>query len=101
MRTPQSSVKSPSKRYSLFHSRKQAGLSLWHRGVASAGSGRQLSRAALPSSLSVVATHLASQAYGSLQSVHFKHMNITEKEINAIWFKCQFLQEPDISDTNH
>lgn len=24
-------------------------------------------------------------------------MNITEKEINAIWFKCQFLQEPDIS----
>lgn len=58
---------------------------------------------ALPSSLplSWVATRLASQAYGSLQSVHFKHMNITEKEINAIWFKCQFLQDPDISDTNH
>lgn len=35
------------------------------------------------------------------KSVHFKHMNITEKEINAIWFKCQFPQEPDISDTNH
>lgn len=80
-------------------SQQEAG---WHRRVASAGSGRRLSRPlSRPPSCSLSAAHLASQAYGSLQSVHFKHMNITEKEINAIWFKCQFLQEPDISDTNH
>lgn len=93
MRTPQSSVKSPSKRHILSHSRKQAGLSLWHRGVASAGSGRQLCRATLrPPFRSWAATHLASQAYGSLQSVHSNTWTSLKKKsmrfgLNASFFK--------------
>lgn len=116
MRTPQSSVKSPSKQHIPSHSRKQAGVSLWHRGVASAGSGRQLCRAALPSSLPLLGCHPPGLPSPWLTTIiHSKHwtspwltticpfqtLSITEEEVNAMWFKCQFLQEPDISDTNH
>lgn len=112
MRTPQSSVKSPSKRHIPSHSRKQAGLSLWHRGVASAGSGRQLCRAALPSSLPLLGCHPpgpqahgslpssipnTEQAHGSLPSAHSKHWASLKKKsmqcgLNASFFKNLIFQ---------
>lgn len=98
MRTPQSSVKSPSKRHIPSHSRSRlacpSGTEEWpQRGQEGSSAGPH----SHPPFRSWAATHLAPKPMAHYHRP-FQTLSITEEEVNAMRFKCQFLQEPDISD---